>query len=84
VGQSVYLILKVYEWEKRGHHAVRDDWLSFAGTVVSRAAATRNPDGEYPCVMSEKTGTGLEFDSFSGAGHSASCLIQFGAKWLIR
>ena len=66
VGQSVYLILKAYAWEKqRGvDHA---DWLAFAQRVIRRTEQSRNADGEYPYVLSEKTGAGLCYDSFSGA-----------------
>lgn len=67
VGQSVYLILKAYEWEKRESGVMHDDWLAFAERVISRTEQSRNADGEYPYILSEKTGAGLEYDSFSGA-----------------
>lgn len=67
VGQSVYLILKAYAWEQREHSVTHDDWLDFASRVIARTEQTRNSDGEYPYVLSEKTGAGLEYDSFSGA-----------------
>ena len=66
VGQSVYLILKGYECEKK-NGTEHPDWLSFAETVLTRTEQSRNQDGEYPYVFSEKTGAGLEYDSFSGA-----------------
>lgn len=66
VGQSVYLILKGYEAEKK-RGTVHPDWLSFAARVIARTEKSRNQDGEYPYVFSEKTGSGLEYDSFSGA-----------------
>lgn len=66
VGQCTYLLLKAYAWEKqRGVN--HDDWLDFARRVIERTEHTRNTDGEYPYVLSEKTGAGLEYDSFSGA-----------------
>lgn len=67
VGQSVYLVLKAYEWEKRESGVIHDNWLAFAKRVVARTEQSRNADGEYPYILSEKTGAGLEYDSFSGA-----------------
>lgn len=66
IGQSVYLILRAYAWEKKNgtEHA---DWLEFAKRVISRTEQGRNQDHEYPYVFSEKTGSGMEYDSFSGA-----------------
>lgn len=66
VGQSTYLILKAYEWEKKAG-IEHDSWLRFARTVVNVTEKTRNSDGEYPYVLSDKTGAGVEYDSFSGA-----------------
>ena len=66
VGQSVYLILKGYEQEKK-RGTVHPDWLAFAARVIARTEQSRNQDGEYPYVFSEKTGSGLEYDSFSGS-----------------
>lgn len=67
VGQSVYLILKAYEWEKRERSIEHDSWLAFAKRVIARTEKSRNADGEYPYILSEKTGAGVEYDSFSGA-----------------
>lgn len=66
VGQAVYLILKAYDWEKRFYDTEHSKWLTFAEQVIRRTEKTRNSDGEYPYVLSEKTGAGLEYDSFSG------------------
>ena len=66
VGQFTYLLLKAWAWEKE-HGANHPDWLDFAGGIIDRTERTRNTDGEYPYVLSEKTGAGLEYDSFSGA-----------------
>lgn len=66
VGQSVYLILKAYEWEKK-NGTDHGDWLAFAGRVIDKTECSQNADGEYPFVFSEKTGAGLEYDSLSGA-----------------
>ena len=65
VGQSVYLVLKAYEREKK-NGTVHPEWLSFAGRVIARTEQSRNQDGEYPYVFSEQTGAGVEYDSFSG------------------
>ena len=66
VGQFVYLLLKAWAGEqKQGHD--HPDWLDFAKRIIDRTERTRNTDGEYPYVLSEKTGAGLEYDSFSGA-----------------
>ena len=66
VGQSIYLVLKAYEHEKAAG-VDRKDWLDLARQVIARTEAGRNTDGEYPYIFSEKTGAGLEYDSFSGA-----------------
>ena len=66
VGQAVYLILKAYETEK-AHGVDHPEWLAFAKRVVARTEKSRNADGEYPYILSEKTGAGVEYDSFSGA-----------------
>ena len=66
VGQCVYFILKAYDLEKK-HGTVHEDWIRFAGRVISRTEQGRNCDGEYPYIYSEKTGAGVEYDSFSGA-----------------
>lgn len=67
VGQCVYLVLKAYAWEKRFHGVEHPSWLDFAQRVIARTEKSRNSDGEYPYVLSEKTGAGLEYDSLSGA-----------------
>ena len=66
VGQSVYLVLKAYEREK-ADGTDHSNWLGFAGRIIARTEQSRNADGEYPYIFSEKTGAGLEYDSFSGA-----------------
>ena len=67
VGQSTYQILKAYLWEKKHHGTTHEDWLRYAQGVVEHFHHTRNSDGEYPYTLSEKSGAGLEYDSFSGA-----------------
>lgn len=66
VGQSVYLLLMAYERE-REEGVVHPDWLGFAGNVIAVTEQSRNSDGEYPYVLSDRTGAGLSYDSFSGA-----------------
>lgn len=65
VGQSCYLILKAYALEKE-HGTVHEDWLSFVKGVLTITQRSRNSDGEYPYILSESTGAGLCYDSFSG------------------
>ncbi len=65
VGQSAYLLLKACRRElARG--ADHPEWLAFARQVVARTEKSRNADGEYPYIFSDRTGAGLEYDSFSG------------------
>lgn len=66
VGQTLYYILKAYRLEAaRGID--HPDWLAFVQGVVPRLAAARNGDGEYPFILSEQTGAGLEYDSLGSA-----------------
>ncbi len=66
VGQSVYLILRAYEIEA-AHGVLHPDWRSFAARIIRQTERSRNDDGEYPFLFSEKTGAGMEYDSMSGA-----------------
>ena len=65
VGQSCYLILKAYQLEKE-HGVEHADWLAFVKGVLTITQMSRNSDGEYPYILSERTGAGLSYDSFSG------------------
>lgn len=65
VGQAVYLMLKAYALEKKEGRE-HGKWLSFAKEVIEKTETCRNTDGEYPYMFSEKTGAGIEYDSFSG------------------
>lgn len=65
VGQAMYLMLKAYALEKKQGEE-HGAWLTFAKNVIAKTETTRNSDGEYPFVFSEKTGAGIEYDSFSG------------------
>ena len=66
VGQALYYILKAYELEKR-HGAEHGEWLAYVEGALETVERSRNGDGEYPYVFSEDTGTGLCYDSMSGA-----------------
>ncbi len=85
VGQSVYHILKAWEREKAlGFN--HDEWLDFAARVIARTETSRNSDGEYPYILSDRTGAGLEYDSFSGAWCMAAaayyCLLTGETDYL--
>lgn len=66
-GQAMFYILKAYEYEKRFKNCIHDEWISFVNKVLKKIEQTKNTDDEYPFILSEKTGSGLEYDSFSGA-----------------
>jgi hypothetical protein len=65
-GQAMYYLLKAYEYEQRFAGIIHDDWLVFITRVLQRLEGTRNADHEYPYILSEKTGAGLEYDAFCG------------------
>ena len=82
VGQCAYLVLKAYAAEKAAG-VDHEDWLAFARGVAARTARTRSPEGEYPYIFSERTGAGLEYDSFSGAwclAAAAYCCLLTGDR----
>ena len=66
-GQALFYILKAYEYEKKIKNCIHDDWLLYVSKVLEKLVASINPDGEYPYILSEKNGIGIEYDSFSGA-----------------
>lgn len=67
VGQCIYFVLKAYALEKEYYQEEHKEWLDFAKNVIAQMEKTRNSDGEYPYIFSDRTGAGLEYDSFSGA-----------------
>lgn len=67
VGQGLFYILKAYDYEKRLKDCHHEDWMDFVKGVLLNIERTKNTDDEYPYIFSEKTGAGLEYDSFSGA-----------------
>lgn len=66
VAQAMFYILKSYDYEKRIRNVRHDDWLGYVKQVLDRLECTKNTDGEYPTILSEQTGAGLEYDAFSG------------------
>ncbi len=66
IGQAMFYILKAYDYEKRFKNCLHEDWLEFAKTVLLRIEKTKNTDDEYPFILSEKTGAGIEYDALSG------------------
>lgn len=86
IGQAVCYILKGYVYEKKLKGIEHQDWLDFAGRVIAKMETTKNSDGEYPYIWSEKTGAGLEYDAFSGnwcmAAAAYYCYLSKDKKWL--
>lgn len=66
VGQTLYGILRAYDAEKTWANVCHEDWLQFVQNVLGRLETTCNSDGEYPYVLSERTGAGICYDSMSG------------------
>lgn len=67
VGQAVYLVLKAYQYELDLRGVEHPQWLAWATRVVAVLDRSRNGDDEYPYVLSERTGSGLEYDSMGSA-----------------
>jgi hypothetical protein len=63
----VELALKAYDYEKQFAGCIHKEWLEFAVDILKRVEKTKNTDGEYPFILSEKTGAGIEYDALSGA-----------------
>lgn len=66
VAQAMFYILKGYDYELRIRNCQHNDWLVYVKQVLDRMERTKNTDGEYPIILSERTGAGLEYDGFSG------------------
>lgn len=66
-GQSAYYLLKAAAWEQRCAGAAHKDWVALAGAVIARLNTAKNSDGEYPFILSEETGAGLEYDALGSA-----------------
>ena len=65
-GQAMYYILKAYQFEKERAGCEHKEWLSFVRPVLAKVEQEKNSEYEYPCIFSEKTGAGLEYDAFGG------------------
>lgn len=87
VGQAVYLILKAYLFEEQISGTKHDDWMEYARKVLCVTEQSRNGDGEYPYIFSDKTGAGLCYDSLSGAWCMAAaalyCALSGETAWLV-
>lgn len=66
-GQALFYILKGYQYEKDIRGCIHDKWISFVREILSRLVLSINSDGEYPYILSEKNGTGIDYNSFGGA-----------------
>lgn len=66
VGNALYYILKAYDTEKRFAGEEHTDWLHFVEHVSDHIEKTKNEQGEYPYLWSEKNGEGILYDSFAG------------------
>lgn len=67
IGQALFYILKAYDYEIRFKNCHHEEWLIFVKPIITKINKTKNTDGEYPFILSEKTGAGIEYDAFSGA-----------------
>lgn len=81
VAQAMFYILKCYDYELRIRNYRHDDWLIYVKQVLDRMERTKNTDGEYPIILSERTGAGLEYDAFSGVWCLAAMAYY---KWLTK
>lgn len=66
-GQAVYYLLKAYDYEMQIRNVIHGDWLEFAKDIIDKLEKTKNIDFEYPYILSERTGSGLEYDSMGSA-----------------
>ncbi|MNV09033.1 hypothetical protein D3C71_995180 [compost metagenome] len=64
--QALFYILKACEFERRIKNILHEDWMVFVKKVLFVLEKSKNTDDEYPTILSERTGAGLEYDSFSG------------------
>ena len=86
VRQAVYLVLKAYMFEERLSGRKHGEWLEYCRKVLTVTERSRNEDGEYPYVFSEKTGAGLCYDSLSGvwcmAAAALYCALTGETGWI--
>lgn len=62
-GQMTYYLIRAWELEKKHRDTDHPDWLECAGKILDRLEGTCNGEEEYPYILSEETGAGLEYDS---------------------
>jgi hypothetical protein len=72
IGQSLYYILKAYEFEKNQNKKTHSEWLSFVEQVLAKIESTKNEKGAFPRFWNEETGIGNEYDAFSGCWVAAA------------
>lgn len=66
-GQTVYYIMKAYQSEKDEKGITHGNWLDFVSPIIKKFNSELNSDYEYPFVMSQDSGAGIEYDSIGGA-----------------
>lgn len=66
IGQAMFYILRAYEYELKLKGCRHEAWLKYVKEVLVKIEKTKNTDEEYPFILSEKTGAGIEYDAFSG------------------
>ena len=66
-GQALYFLLKAYDFEKNHYNVEHNDWVAFIKKVAAALEKTKNAEDEYPYIISENSGIGIEYDSFCGA-----------------
>jgi hypothetical protein len=85
-GQAVYYVLKAYEYEKTLRGTLHPKWLVYSEAILERLEQTKNTEEEYPYILSEKTGAGLEYDSFGScwclAAAAYDCLLTGNGRYL--
>lgn len=67
IGQSVYYLLKAYEYDKKINNTEHTDWLLFAQKIMQKVEKEKNSDNEYPFVFSQNSGAGLEYDALGSS-----------------
>lgn len=67
IGQAMYYIIKAYEYEKKLRNCIHTEWLEYVKGILLKIERTKNTDNEYPFILSEKTGAGIEYDAFAGS-----------------
>ena len=63
-GQALFYILKAYEVKSRYKNIKENKWIEWVSKVIDKINIAMNSDYEYPFAFSEKTGAGLEYNSF--------------------